>query len=333
MEYFDNEEIQEIQEMVQIAKMYHNEGLTQDKIAKELGISRSTISMFLTEAKKRGIIQVTIKDPLVNNQEIAGEFEKRFDLKKCIVVPGGNIQQEKVILRMAAYQAAKYLVDILSSHMTVGISWGSSCYEIMKVFPEETRLCDMVVVPLIGGSPLLSQEFQINESVRNFAEKLRGIPTLIYSPGMVDSIDDKKRVMESRYMQSIIEKWNNIDMAIVGIGQPPQFYDRSIGSESPGNMLDIVNQYPDSAVGDLCGRRIDINGNFIRCNYNDRIIGIEEESLRKTGDILALAVGGEKIFPIIGALHTHILSYLVMDEATAINILDILDSGAIQSLK
>jgi len=81
------EQSRDIQKLVQIAKMYYIEGMTQESIAKIIGISRSTVSQLITEAKNAGLVQITIKDPAANNQELASEFEKRFGLRKCIVVP------------------------------------------------------------------------------------------------------------------------------------------------------------------------------------------------------------------------------------------------------
>ena len=67
MEYV-MEQSRDIQKLVQIAKMYYIEGMTQESIAKIIGISRSTVSQLITEAKNAGLVQITIKDPAANNQ-------------------------------------------------------------------------------------------------------------------------------------------------------------------------------------------------------------------------------------------------------------------------
>ena len=178
--------IQNLQKMVQAAKMYYQEGLTQETIAKKLRTSRPAVSL-LAEARKTGVVQIKIKDPEVNNEELAGQFQKRFGLKKCLVIPCG-IRQEDVVLKIVASQAARFASRMMKSHTTVGTSWGGSCYEFMQAFPEDTELCNITVVPLVGGSPLLTREFQLIESVREFSEKLRGTPVVLYSPGFVDTI-------------------------------------------------------------------------------------------------------------------------------------------------
>lgn len=75
--------IQNLQKMVQAAKMYYQEGLTQETIAKKLRTSRPAVSLLLAEARKTGVVQIKIKDPEVNNEELAGQFQKRFGLKNA----------------------------------------------------------------------------------------------------------------------------------------------------------------------------------------------------------------------------------------------------------
>ena len=58
----------DMQMMVHVSRMYYIEGLTQQSIAKELGISRSYISMILSEARELGIVEINIKNPLASNE-------------------------------------------------------------------------------------------------------------------------------------------------------------------------------------------------------------------------------------------------------------------------
>ena len=188
---------------------------------------RPAVSLLLAEARKTGVVQIKIKDPEVNNEELAAQFQERFGLKKCLVIPCG-IRQEDVVLKIVASQAARFASKAMKSHTTVGTSWGGSCYEFMQAFPEDTELCNITVVPLVGGSPLLTREFQLIESVRDF-RKLRGTPVVLYSPGFVDTIEDKKRYMGSLYMQSVLEKWRTLDFAVIGVGRPPESYEAEPG--------------------------------------------------------------------------------------------------------
>lgn len=324
-------ETTDLQKLVQVAKMYYDEELTQEKIAKQLSISRSAVSMLLAEAKNLGIVQIQIKDPYVNNEELSGRLVERFKLRKCVVVPT-SVTQDQLLLKIVAFRAAMFASEIITSHSTIGIAWGTTCYQFIQSFPRNTNLCDINVVPLIGGSPLVAEEFQLNESVRMFAEKLRGFPLFIYSPGIVESLEDKKRFLESMYMKTISERWMNLDFAVVGIGRPPESYDENYKKFAMENILEQVNKYPDKPIGDLCARRFNIKGEILVCDYNNKLIGIDEEGFRRCKNVLGIATGINKAFSIIGALNSGLLHYFATDENTAKYVLELLDSKTIKVL-
>lgn len=312
----------DIQLMVQASKMYYIGGMTQEQIAKQLGISRSSVSMMLSEAKDFGIVEISIKDPKNNVQDVADEFIKRFSLKGCLVIPTA-IDDIHMITRIVASQGADYAEDLLRSHATIGIAWGTTCYDFMMSFTNRNKLNDINVVPLIGGTSRISSEYQLNEMVRMFSEKLHGTPSFIYAPAIAESIEDKELYMQSISMKSIIEKWDNMDVAIVSAGAPPEFYDNRM-------VFDIAQkqQYERNesrVIGDICARRFNLKGEFINNEYSARIMGIDDEKLRRIKNVICIAAGKHKLLSIIGALRTNVIDYFVTDENTARSALEILD--------
>lgn len=313
----------DIQLMVQASKMYYVGGLTQEQIAKELGISRSSVSMMISEAKDFGIVEISIKDPKNNVQDVADEFVKRFSLNGCLIIPTA-IDDIRLITRIVASQGADYAEDILKSHMTIGIAWGTTCYEFMMSFTNRNKLRDINVVPLIGGTSRIASEYQLNEMVRMFAEKLYGTPSFIYAPAIAETIEDKELYMQSMSMKSIIDKWDNMDAAIVSAGAPPEFYDNRM-------VFDLASrkQYEGNesrVIGDICARRFNLKGEFIHNDYSAKIMGIDEDKLRRIENVICIAAGKHKLLSIIGALRTNVINYFVTDENTARSALEILDN-------
>lgn len=49
-----------IERMVNVARLYYEQNMTQNEIAKELGISRPLVSILLTEARACGIVTISI---------------------------------------------------------------------------------------------------------------------------------------------------------------------------------------------------------------------------------------------------------------------------------
>ncbi len=305
----------DMQMMVHVAKMYYMEGLTQQSIAKELGISRSYISMILSEARELGIVEINIKNPLASNEELSAGLSRAFGLTNCYVTPT-VVTALTPLTKILAAQGAIVAEKLIENHSTVGVAWGMTCYEFMRAFSNNTGLYDVNVVPLIGGSHHLSSEYQLNEMVRLFAEKLKGTPSFIYAPALAESIEDKALHLKSQYMQSIVEKWRKIDVAIVGVGSPPEYYsDKS--QFDPVAMRESYENDPDKTVGDIGARRFNIRGQFLKNDYNERIMGIDEEGLKSAKNVLSIAAGRHKVLSIIGALRLNIITHFVTDESTA----------------
>lgn len=305
----------DMQMMVQTAKMYYLEGLTQQSIAKELGISRSYISMLLSEARDLGIVNIKIKNPMESNTKLSTALQDAFGTPNCFVTPT-VVTALLPLTKILAAQGVLVAEKLIESHSTVGVAWGLTCYEFMKDFSSNTSLTDVNVVPLIGGSHHLSSEFQLNEMVRFFAEKLKGTPSFIYAPALAESTEDKALHMKSQYMQSIVEKWRKIDVAIVGVGSPPEYYSEK-SEFDPYTFKTLYEQEPERTVGDICARRFSIQGKFLNNEYNERIMGIDEESLRNAKNVLSIAAGQHKVLSIIGALRLNIITHFVTDENTA----------------
>ena len=312
----------DIQLMVQASKMYFVGGLTQEQIAQQLGISRSSVSMMLSEAKDFGIVEINIKDPKNNVQDIADQFISRFSLKNCLVIPTA-IDDIRILTRVVSSQGADFAEDILKSHTTVGIAWGTTCYEFMMSFTNRNKLNDINVVPMIGGTSRIASEYQLNEMVRMFAEKLHGTPSFIYAPAIAETIADRELYMQSTSMKTIIEKWNNMDAAIVSAGAPPEFYDNRMVIDLAQKQQYETNE--SRVIGDICARRYNLKGEFLQNDYSARIMGIDEASLRRVENVICVAAGKHKILSIIGALRTNVINYFVTDENTARGVLELLD--------
>lgn len=312
-----------IQKLVEISKMYYEQGMTQENIAKEFRISRSAVSMLLTEAKNSGIIRIEIKDPSENNEELGKKIEKAFGIERCIAVPSGTYS-EQIQIRLTTAQAIRLAKELMTSHSCMGIAWGNACHEFMKNFPSDTSLCDITVVPMVGMSPALTSEYQLNSVVREFAEKVRGIPHYMYAPGLVETLEDKRRIESSDYMTTIFDLWQNLDFAVLGIGSVKGFESARAGSRT---QLEDLRKYPEKAVGEICARRLDIRGRFIDNDFNRKLISVTAEELLKTKKVMAIAAGTRKVLPVIGALRTGIIKYLVTDEITANAVLELVESG------
>ena len=88
-----------------------------------------------------------------------------------------------------------------------------------------------------------------------------------------------------------------------------------------------------SAVGDVCSRFFDREGEEVEFDGRDRLIAVELEALRHIPVTIAVAVGQDKIESIVAGARGGYFNQLVTDPSTAAAILESLDGADATSAK
>jgi DNA-binding transcriptional regulator LsrR (DeoR family) len=84
--------------IVKVARMYYEQEMSQDQIARALLTSRSNISRILTVAKKKGIVEIRIAETIKRETELEEMLIARFNLRAALVatVPSGSSDYKSV---------------------------------------------------------------------------------------------------------------------------------------------------------------------------------------------------------------------------------------------
>lgn len=305
--------------MVKVSQMYYIDGLKQEEIASQLSISRSQISMILTEAKDVGIVEVIIRNPLTNNDELSSLLTNTFHLKTCMIVPASS--QDTETLRNLVVKRAIEVVNMeLKDAHKIGIGWGRTCHQLALQYKAAHDTGGIQVVSLIGGSNQIAEYYQINEIVRIFADKLSGTPYFIHAPVLTSSAEEKVRYMKSESMQDIAKRWSDLDLVICGIGSLTNI--QTNDRESYIGEFDLYKQLVrNSVVGDICASYFNVDGEFIKDDYFDKMISIPEKCLRAAKKVVCIVSGPEKARSILGALKANMIDIFISDEQTARSVL------------
>lgn len=304
----------DVQLVVKVAQMYHQDGLKQEEIARQLGISRSLISMILTEAKERGIVEITIRDPFLNDDALSRALAAHFPRATFTVIPTSS-RDATARRKLVAQRTADLLARNLGGGEVVGLAWGRTCHELVHAFRRAGERLDLGVVPLIGGSSQTAPYFQINELVRVLAERAGGTPFFIHAPALVADRKERDLYLTGTAMKPIRQRWRHMDLVVTSIG--------ALGAEHPDResylgesevQRDVREK---DAAGDISARYFDHRGRFIQDELYERIVGVPVEDLKAAKAALCMASGVEKAEAILGALRTGVPRQLVMDEPTA----------------
>jgi DNA-binding transcriptional regulator LsrR (DeoR family) len=301
--------------IVKIAQLYYEQDMTQAQIARELGIYRTTISRLLKRGREQGIVTIAINYDYNENLWLEQQLKQKFALKEVVVASGDALPEEDQLTIMGQ-QGAQLLERLLEPGDIIGFSWGRAVRSLVENLPQSSQSRQLICVPIIGGpSGKLESRYHVNTLTYSAAARLKGESHLADFPALLDNELIRNGIMQSHHFKTIAAYWNNLDVALVGIGSPAirdganwhAFY----GSEESDDL------HARQVAGDICSRFYDINGATVETNMNEKTLSIEMPRLKQARYSIGVAMGEEKYSGILGALHGKYINCLVTDKKTA----------------
>lgn|SRR5699024_8079247 len=298
--------------MIKVSKLYYQEEISQSEIAKKLSLSRPTVSRYLNNAKKKGIVEIQINEN--NLSEIEKLIEEKYDIQEAICIR--NKHNLKTAL---GKEASDYLLRNIRNGNTIALSAGTTVDKVVKNFPVTKSYSDTLLIPLVGGMGNVSIDIHANHIVDTFRNKLGSKSMFLHAPVVVDDSYSKRFIMNQKFVKKITNLYKNTDISIVGIGSRPMDSTMVAAYSDELGINDISN---DEAIGDIFYNFIDKEGKKIECEWNARVMSISFEDYKQIPLKIAVAGGVEKVEAINAALKNKLVDVLIIDEDTAINMLN-----------
>lgn len=301
-----------------IAKLYYEDNHTQGYIAKETGIYRTTVGRMLKKARKEGIVKIEIKSP--NEQfHLEEKIANHFGMKEVIIVSSNEEQANEDI----ATACHKLLDRIIKDSDVLGVSWGTSVGSLANQL-KDLKPKDITCVPLVGGAGKMNVEYHVNAIVANFAQAFNGVSHFIDAVAIYESKETAYEIIHSDFLHKVIELWDKLTVAIVGIGTPKSS-SNMVWSGFLGQSEQIELQ-EHHAVGDILSRFYTMEGRVIHSPIAERTIAVQLEKLKNLRYSIGVAYAKEKAATIIGAMRGNFINTLVTNEETAFEINKLIES-------
>jgi DNA-binding transcriptional regulator LsrR (DeoR family) len=300
--------------LIKVALLYYNEKLTEQEISARLGISRPKVSRLLKKALEIGIVEIKIN---TNNDltSMEKEIEKKYKLQEVKIVEY-KTEENELLKKELGKAAAELLVRIIKNGDIIGVSWGTTIALIPQFIKINKRLNTCLFVPLVAGLGQAPYEIQANNIAIEFAKAFGAKWQLLHAPAIVENLEVKKSILSDSMVKKSLEIAAKADVAIVGIGGPINTSTILESGYFGENEINELNR--EGAIGDICSRFFDINGNICeRAEINNRIIGISLEQLKQIKRVVGVAGGKNKIQAIKSALKGSYINILVTDTVTA----------------
>jgi deoxyribonucleoside regulator len=308
---------EKLSKVIEAAKLYYLLDYNQNEIAEKLGVSRPTVSRLLQQAKSEGIVQINIMDPNEDVENLARQLEKRFNLKKAIVVPIPQFENH-IIKNYLGEKAALYLDEIVKDQDIIGVTWGTTLYHI-AVELRQKFVKDVKVVQLKGGVSHAETNTYASEILYLFGKAYNTTPLNLPLPAIVDHVVVKQAMEADRHIHKILDLGKKANIAVFTIGSIKKdslLFQMGYFTESDQKALN------EKAVGDICSRFFDKDGEVCNESLNERTLGVKLEDLRNKDYSILVAGGPNKIEGIYGALKGNYANVLITDQFSAKFLLD-----------
>lgn len=295
------------------ARLYYEEGQGQSEIANQLKVSRPTVSRMLSQAREGGIVQIKVVHPSSGTmRETAQRLAQALGLDSTYIAPG--IQSPNALGAFGAGMGPVTRQAIKDMNLEVGdgmvIASGLALYNVSRM--ELPTLRGVVIAPAVGGLAEPEPWHQTSEIARTLAQNTGSTYVPLFA-GVIPSAPLYQAMQEDTAYQQIQHLWATAKGALIGIGS------KTSGRTSLASA--IPKQALQDSEGDICLHFFNNAGKELSFPGSERTVRIPLENLRTIPHVAAIAVGDEKIEPIITATKLGVLNSLITDERTANQIL------------
>jgi len=301
--------------MAKVARMYYLQDLNQQAITEKLQLHQSTISRMLKRARTLNLIRFSIATPPGTFAELEDELTSGFGLKDAVVVD--CLAEGEAMVRDLGVALAYFLETTLKPGKIVGISsWSRSLFAMVDALHPGDYCKDGKVVQILGGVGNVGNEFHAIHLAQRLAGSIGAKAVLLQSPAVVGSPGAQRVLSRDLAVQEASALFDKLDIALVGIGsmEPSKLLAVSGNIFSRDERAELQRL---GAVGDICFRFFDADGQPVKSPLTKRVIGIDLVKLRACRRVVGVAGGTQKIGAILGALRGRLLDVLITDQRTA----------------
>lgn len=307
-----------LEELSEVVNLYFIEGLDQRQIADRVGVSRSTVSRMITEARALGLVEIRVNRPLPQHEGLQSRARERYPHAEVLVIDADRIKGDP-LTRVAAL-AARHVSENIQDRSIVATSWGTTLAATAAALPVGTRW-DVTVVQMVGAAGAVNPEVDGSELARTMARRLNGRFVQLNAPLVVDEPEVAQALLRQRAVGTVLDEAAQADLALIGLGT----VDPETSSLHRAGFVssDVLAQArANGVVGDVAGHLVTADGQIANFELNARLIRLAESKLRAIRHVVAVATGRHKAPIVAAALDSGLIDLLVTDSHTMKAVMD-----------
>lgn len=292
--------------------LYYVGGLTQDQIARELGISRQRAQRLVSRAMAERLIHVRLEHRVSGCLDLEAAMTRRFGLRLCRVAPSLGVDVDP--LPSIAPTAAAEIERVLRSAEPLVIALGTG--RTLRATVEEltSMECEQHRIVSLNGNISPDGSASYYDVIMRIADRVRAPHYPMPMPVIAQSPDERDLFHSLKPIQSVLRLARGADVTFVGVGQmsadAPLLKDGFITAE------ELAEMQAQGAAGEVAGWVYDSDGRYLETSINLRVAGVRVTA-EEGRMVIAIAGGARKLTALIAGLKGRIFNGLITDELTA----------------
>lgn len=298
----------QIEQAVEISRLYYLKGITQAEIARRLNLSRPTVSRAIQFARDNQIVNIQINDPLNDVRALGQQVSQKFNLARTIIVEPVE-DQPTALLDALGRATANYLPEVVHDGDTIGVSWGQTLAAVAQhLQPSERK--HIQVVYLKGTVANSTHNNFVVDVTKSFNQNFHTQAQILPLPVIFDNAAIKQMVVQDHFIEDILTTAEHTNVALFTVGTTDEHATLfNLGYLSSAEIKKLQK----IAVGDIISQFIDANGQIADPKLAARTMAIPLDRLKAARQSILIAGGMDKLPAIQAALEGGYANVLVTD--------------------
>lgn len=304
-----------IAEAVQAARLYYFQDLTMAAIARELGVSRSTVSRLIGYARSAGLVEIRIATPHGQAPRVEQALAETYGVRAHVVPVVDTVGDLDRLDRVALF-AARLLGSFVDSDMVLGVAWGTTVSAVSRhLAPKRTHNAHVVQLNGAGNTRTTGIAYA-SDIVRRFGTAYSARVQEFPVPAFFDHPETRELLWRERSISRVRDLQDRMDVAVFSIGAVDGRVPSHVYSAGYLEAEDITALRSDGVVGDIATVFFRSDGSYQGIALNERASGPSLDRLAAVPRRLCIIADEAKLAGLRGALRGGLVTDLVIDDVS-----------------
>lgn len=298
------------------AELYWVRDLKVEAVGRELGVSRSTVSRLLAQAREEGVVEFVIHrdpdSPGLHRQVL----EERYGVRA--VVAEVSPDASPALCRLAAGRAAAtLLMALLHPGAVLAVSWGATIEAVSSQLPHR-RVPDLKVVQMHGSGNVASLGKNYGTLILDrFGSAFDADVQLFPVPTIFDSARTRELMWQEGSIRRTVDLRASADVLLASVGVPDEDHPSRLYESGYLTRADVDELAREETVGNIASVFFRADGSTDGIDVNARSTGMPLDELRRIRSRVFVVADPGKAEALRAALEAGLVTDLVVDQQTA----------------